>query len=405
MRPRLPAALCLLITLAALPADGQAPPAPPSNPFAPPQATLHYAPDRDYDLAHLAVTLDIDFPARAFKGVAVNRITLLRDGLKMIKLHCGKNLEVAACAVGSSPAAFTRADDMLLIAAPRPLKRGEVVDVTVRYSGGKHDRAGVMSDSGLHWIEPNKRQPDRVGFWTQGESDLKRQWDPTWDYPDHLCTSETTVTVPASWTVIGNGSLKSNRLSADGKRRTYHWQMDQPHATYLLSLVGGLFDVHEAKWRDVRLMYVAPRGKARLLDYSFEDTPDMLSYFSDLTGVKFAWPKYAQNAMYDFGGGMENVSATTLPEGALTDAREGRHAMDSLNAHELAHQWFGDLVTCRDWGEIWLNESFATLFEALYMEHSRGRTAYAKELDGDMAGYIGESRRYKHPLATHLYTN
>jgi aminopeptidase N len=102
---------------------------------------------------------------------------------------------------------------------------------------------------------------------------------------------------------------------------------------------------------------------------------------------------------------MENVSATTLPEGALTDPRAGEHAMDGLNAHELAHQWFGDLVTCKDWGHVWLNESFATFFEALYMEHSRGEAAYAQEIEGDMQGYFGESRRYKRPIATNLYSN
>jgi aminopeptidase N len=102
---------------------------------------------------------------------------------------------------------------------------------------------------------------------------------------------------------------------------------------------------------------------------------------------------------------MENVSATTLPEGALTDPREGFHTMAGLNAHELAHQWFGDLVTCKDWGHVWLNESFATFFEALYMEHSRGPVVYAREIDRDMQGYIGESRRYKRPIATNLYPN
>ncbi len=408
MRAPLPALCFALCILGSLPAIAQTPAAsPPLNPFAAPQATLHYAPDRDYDLMHLALNLNIDYPKHKFEGTVVNRISALRGGMKTIKLHCGRNLTVTSCAVGSTAAAFTRVDDMLLIAAPKPLNRREVAEVTVRYTGGglAKDRAGMMADSGLHWIEPNKHQPDRVGFWTQGETDLNRQWVPTWDYPDRLATSETVVTVPADWTVVGNGALRSNRLSADGKRRTFHWQMDQPHATYLLSLVAGPFDVKMAKWRGVPLMYVGPKGKGKLLEYSFGDTPDMLSFFSDITGVKYAWPKYAQNAMYDFGGGMENVSATTLPESALTDPRQGSHAMDSLNAHELAHQWFGDLVTCRDWGHVWLNESFATFFEALYMEHSRGATAYAQEIEGDMRGYIGASRGYKHALATNLYPN
>ena len=142
-----------------------------------------------------------------------------------------------------------------------------------------------------------------------------------------------------------------------------------------------------------------------MIDDSFGDTPDMLSFFSDTLGVKYPWPKYAQNAMYDFGGGMENVSATTLGERNLADKRGGFRTMASLNSHELAHQWFGDYVTCRDWGHIWLNESFATFMQALYFEHSRGKDAYDQQIESNMQAYFNESRRYKRPIATNLYPN
>jgi aminopeptidase N len=142
-----------------------------------------------------------------------------------------------------------------------------------------------------------------------------------------------------------------------------------------------------------------------MIDTSFGDTPDMLSFFSDITGVKYPWPKYAQNAMYDFGGGMENVSATTLEAGALTDGRNGFRTMASLNSHELAHQWFGDLVTCKEWGHTWLNESFATFFQVLYFEHSRGKNGYDREMESNMREYFGEARQYKRPLVTNLYAS
>lgn len=374
------------------------------NPFLPPSASVHYAPDREYDLKNILLDLRVDYPNKMIFGVAQNTIVPFRDGLKTLVLHCGKNLKVDACKVAGVTATFTHDADILKIAAPSPLKAGVPVVVSTQYTGGdKRVNNGFMADSGLHWIRSNGGEPNRVGLWTQGETELNREWVPTWDYPNNLATSETRTTVPADWTVIGNGTLKSNTLSTDGKTRTFDWQMTQPHATYLLSLVAGPFDVKTVIWRGVPLMYVAPKGNMSLLDYSFSDTPDMLSFYSDILGVKYAWPKYAEDAMYDFGGGMENVSATTLPESSLSDPRDGFRPMASLNAHELAHQWFGDLVTCRDWGNIWLNESFATFFEALYFEHSRGPVAYAYEVNGDMQGYIGESKRYKHPLATNMY--
>jgi len=164
-------------------------------------------------------------------------------------------------------------------------------------------------------------------------------------------------------------------------------------------------DVKKAKWRGVDLWYCVPKGRGNLIDGSFGDTPDMLSFFSDLVGVKYPWPKYAQVAVPDFGGGMENVSATTLEAGALTANKNGRHDMASLNSHELAHQWFGDYVTCRDWSDTWLNEGFATLFEALYAEHSRGATAYKNEIEGFKQSYFGEARHRKHALNSRNYTD
>jgi len=181
--------------------------------------------------------------------------------------------------------------------------------------------------------------------------------------------------------------------------------MKLPHATYLLTLCGGPFDIKKDKWRGVDLWYVVPKGEGYLIDNSFSDTKDMLSFFSDRLGFKYAWPKYAQNAMYDFGGGMENVSATTLGEPSLTEARDGFRRMASLNSHELGHQWFGDTVTCKDWSDTWLNESFATFMQFIYFEHSRGRAAYDWEVDDAMRAYFAEARRYRRPLSTKMYAN
>src|SRR6516225_10031962 len=179
--------------------------------------------------------------------------------------------------------------------------------------------------------------------------------------------------------------------------------MQHAHATYLISLVGAPLDIKRSSWRGVELIYAVPKGKRHLIDDSFGDTPDMLSFFSGTLGVKYPWPKYAQSAMYDHPAGMENVTAATLGAHGLTDKRRGFRTMSGANAHELAHQWFGDLLTCKDWGHLWLNEGFATFFRYLYVEHSRGKDAYAHEIEGAMQSYFQESRRYKRPLATNLY--
>lgn len=375
------------------------------NPFAPPRASMHYAPDRTCDLLDLQVDLDVDYPNRAFTGTTVNTLNPLRNGLREIVLHAGADLTIDKVMVDGQTVTIRREGIELHIPTPS-LVKGKTFKVTISYSSKNAKGTGFGSGGGgFHWINGTDANPTHVGFWTQGESGYNSEWAPTWDYPNDMTTSETRTTVQADWDVVGNGILVGTKLSADKKRKTYDWKMTQPHATYLLSLCGGPFDIKKDKWEGVDLWYVVPRGEGWMIDDSFGHTKDMLSFYSEILGVKYAWPKYAQNAMYDFGGGMENVSATTLGEGSLTEARDGFYNMDSLNAHELGHQWFGDLVTCKDWGDTWLNESFASFMQYIYFEHSRGKNGYDYEIDNAMQGYLQEARRYKRPISTKMYPN
>jgi aminopeptidase N len=375
------------------------------NPFLPPSASLHYAYDRDYDLQDLSVDIDVDYEHLTIAGSCVNTLAPLRDGVTVIRLMAGADLNISKATVDGKEAKFTHEGKWLHITAPVVLKKGQTVKVFVAYNAINTKAQPFGGVGGFHWIKPTSSNPDRVGFWTQGESESNSNWVPTWDYPNDFTTSRTRVTVPAAWNVIGNGNLTSDKKSADGKRRTFVWDMPIPHATYLLTICGGPFDIKEDKWEGVKLMYVVPKGEGYLIDGSFGDTKDMLSYYSKLTGVKYPWPKYAQDAMYDFGGGMENVSATTLGEGSLSEPREGYWRMASLNSHELGHQWFGDYVTCKDWGQIWLNESFATFMQMMYFEHSLGKNGYENEVENNTNAYLGEARNYKRPIMTRMYPN
>lgn len=372
------------------------------GPFGPPAAKLTYAPDRQYDLLNVDVKLEVDYPKRKFWGSTTNTLAPLRTGLSELKLHAGQKLNVSKVTVDGLDAKFRRDNEDLYFPVPTTV-RGRKVTVTVHYVSENQRAGGFGSEGGLHWIEPQEGTPNREGFWTQGETNYNRHWAPTWDYPNDFATTSTTVTVQKDWTVIGNGSLTQDVIK--GNKRTMRWEMKQPHATYLISLCAGPFDIAKDKWRDIDLWYVVPKGFGSLIPGSFGDTKDMLEFYSTKFGVKYPWPKYAQNAMYDFGGGMENISATTLGFGNLTDERSGFYNMSSLNAHELGHQWFGDLVSCKDWGSTWLNESFATFSEAFYFEHARGKNEYEREIEGQIRGYLQEARRYQRPLATRMYPN
>ncbi len=314
-----------------------------------PPAAPRYAPDRDYDLHHISIDLTLDPEQHSFQGSVVNTLASLRAGLRIIRFDCGENLSVTGCEIDGCRAAFSHAGEQLEITAPKALPPGKSVAVTVRYFD-----SGKTELPKTHWIKPTAGDPHHIGFWTSGEPYYNRRWMPTWDYPNDLATMEMRVTVPADWYVVSNGILKSNRLRPAGKARTFDWRMDEPCATYLISLVAGPFDIQTDEWRGVELMYVVPKGKGSRIGEIFGDTPDMLSFFSDALGVKYPWPKYAQTIVYDFGGGQESVSATTIEAGDWGDIKSGFKTSDHGQAHELAHQWFGDLVTINHWGEMWL---------------------------------------------------
>lgn len=376
-----------------------------NNPFAPPAAKVQYAPDRNYDLLNVRVITRVDYRNRTVYGRTQNTLATLRSGVRELRFHRGETVTISSCMLDEKPVEFRVDGEFVRVQSPTVLTPGKPVMVEIAYTSGKKQGGSFGEGGGFHWLSGSPANPGRVGFWTQGETGFNRDWAVTWDYPNDFATTETVTIVPAEWNVIGNGVMVSDILAKDGKTRTVIWQMKQPHATYLLSLVGGPFDIQTSQWEDVPLLFVVPRGKKALIPDSFSDTGDMLTFFSTVTGVKYPWPKYSQNAMYDFGGGMENVSSTTLGERSLTDSRAGFRNMASLNSHELAHQWFGDLVTCKTWGDSWLNESFATFFQSLYFEHSRGKNAYDQEISDNKDSYIGESRRYKRPISTKLYSD
>jgi aminopeptidase N len=182
--------------------------------------------------------------------------------------------------------------------------------------------------------------------------------------------------------------------------------MTEPHASYLLTLVAGEFAEIEAEADGVPLAYLVPKERAKDGERTFLHTPQMIHHFGALLGVAYPWNKYAQVVVSDFiFGGMENTTATTMYEHILLDDRAAIDVTsDDLIAHELAHQWFGDYVTCRDWSDAWLNEGFATYFEHVWREEHLGADEYAYGLKGDLASYVGEATgRYRRPIVCQEY--
>jgi aminopeptidase N len=367
-----------------------------SREFAFPGTRPRFAPDRVVDIQHIALVLDVDPAKRTVSGTATLRAMVIAPATKVVELDAVELL-IEKVTAGGKPAAFRHDGKRLRVELPNALATGAELTLAIDYKGAPR--------RGLYFVGPDDGYPKKpLQVWTQGQDEDSRYWFPCFDAPSEKATTEVKVTVPASMFALSNGILVSDKTSSS--TRTLHWRLDVPHSCYLITLAVGDFGTVETKWHDTPVVYYAERGREEAAERTLARTPQMLELFSQKFGVPYPYPRYAQVFVADFiFGGMENTSATTLTDSVLMDERAAiDYDIDALVAHELAHQWFGDLVTCRDWGEGWLNEGFATYSEYIWREHHEGRDAADLELEEWAEQYLGEDAgRYRRTIATKLY--
>ncbi len=251
-----------------------------------------------------------------------------------------------------------------------------------------------------------------VQVWSQCQDEDARHWFPCHDKPHVKMTTKITVRTPPGFTAISNGDLISKETPRGKKPWVHSFEMKDPLPSYLVTLVVGHFDVVEDRAAvrtgrpSVPVSYYVPKGRAADAKRSFGETPRMIELFGRLTGTPFPWSRYSQIVVSDFiFGGMENTTATTMYEHVLLDERAALDVTSNdLVAHELAHHWFGDFVTCRDWSHAWLNEGFATYFEHLEREDRLGLDEYEHGVAGDVNAYLGEAGgRYQRAIVCRDY--
>lgn len=380
------------------------------EPFQLPGTTPRYAPDRTVDVRHTRLEVRLD-PARRFlAGRVTHRVAALDAGVRLVTLHADE-LSIGGVEDEAGHAlAFTHAAGRLVVTLPRPLALGEELALTVAYEGTPR--------RGLYFVGPDAHRPGKpVQAWTQGQDEDSRFWFPCFDHPQEKASTEVLARVPQGMKALSNGALVATLPHGDGTV-TWHWRQSLPHSAYLVTLVVGDFEEVALPHPRVPLTVWVPRGQAARVPAVFGRTAAMLDTFERRFGTAYPWEKYAQVVVEDFiFGGMENTSATTLVDMALYDERAGLdYDADDLLAHELAHQWWGDLLTCRDWPHAWLNEGFATWSETVFKEEHLGVDEAAYERHTQRLGYLDEDggeyrraivdRRYAEPIDLfdrHLY--
>ncbi|MFL6375672.1 MAG: M1 family aminopeptidase [Pyrinomonadaceae bacterium] len=345
---------------------------------------VNWVRSRNIDVKHLDVDLRFDWDKEQAIGSEVITLAPFADA-DHVQLDAAMMTINSVSLVGGGPLQFNydaKADNNNLdIALGRIMPGGQDLQIKIDYATNyvnkaEGDTAIGGFGRGLRFIRPTALEPNKPRqIWSQGESEFNRYWFPSYDSPNDFRTQDLRATVQKPFFVVSNGKLVDTKDNGD--TRTFHWVMDQPFSNYLSSIVVMQTTPVEQKFDDVPVINYGYPDEAKEVALTTKNLPATIAFFSQITGVKYQYPKYSQAFVEDFGGGMENISATTQIEEMIHDERELLDGdSESLQSHELGHQWFGDYVTCRDWGQIWLNESFATYMQAMWDEKFKGHDEF-----------------------------
>ena len=371
---------------------------------------LRTAADRPIDVHHIALTLNVDLEQKTVRGQAVIDLELLRPS-HIIEFDAIDHTNVSATVTRPVdgrpvPVPVYNSGKKLTLDLVLPTTEPAVLlrqkgrcRVTIKYQVRE-------PRSGLHFFGPTEEAPDTpLMVWSQGEPTDNRYWFPCVDNPNERQSTEMTVTVKKGYEALSNGRLASREVLVDSER--FHWVQEKSHVSYLVTLVVGDFAVTREEWNGRPVTYYVPKSRVADTQRTFGRTIRMLDFFSQRFGIEYPWEKYAQVVVHQFTfGGMENTSATTLYGRTMHDERAMLDSTpDWLIAHELGHQWWGDLVTCKDWSHLWLNEGFATYSEVLWAEYALGQDERDWHLLGDLRSARSGTttsrpvldRRYRHP--------
>lgn len=332
-------------------------------------STPKYAPDRVVDVRHIKIDVTPDFAAKTVQATTTLTFAPISKPTREVVLNAVR-LRVEGIESSRALAEHSSTDEKLTLLFAEPISVGEEVSVAITYT--------AEPKKGLYFRTDDMGYPEGEDhLWTQGETHEAPHWFPCFDYPNERSTTEVICRVPAGMTVLSNGSRLGAVVDEATGLKKVHWRQDKPHVNYLVCLVAGHFHKLAGDSNGVPLGFYTQPEFAAESPNSFQDTAAILKFYEEEIGVPYPWDKYDQVTIRDYNwGGMENTSLTTLThETVYSDATENLRSSRGLDAHELAHQWFGDYVTCKDWSHLWLNEGFATYYTHLYEGHKLGRDA------------------------------
>ncbi len=353
------------------------------------------APSRTYDVLHYNIEVALDLEKKSVTGKVATTLVPFTADFSAVVFDAEK-MKIQRAMLGSRELRFETDEKKLTIHLDRSYSSKDTVTLSIEYA--------CTPKRGMFWSGPDSAYPRRHWqVWSQGEDMTNHFWFPCYDFPNDKSTSEVTATVDKRLTVLSNGKLIDVRENKTAGTKIFHWKESKPHASYLIMVAAGEYAVLRDRAGKLPLEYYVYPEDTLNARICFQQTPDMITFFNEKIGFSYPWEKYGQIILQDHFGGMENTSATTLSD--VSTVFDARVRLDNspvgLIAHELAHQWWGDVVTCKDWRHLWLNESFASYFEPLYREHLLGKDEFTHEMYGSQqAGIYVDTARGRKPVVS-----
>jgi aminopeptidase N len=318
-----------------------------------------------FDVLHYNITIEPDITNKTLKGTVVIRFVPNVDQLTSVAFDCG-DLEIDAVTEAGKTREFSVKDHRLKVMLPTT-ETPRVIELSIVYHGAPK--------RGIRFF------PDSSQVYTVFSTS---QWTVCVDAPDDKAALSLTLILPSTLIPLSNGRLVSKRPIAGNKAASV-WQQDVPIPTYIFGFTAGPYRVLTEKKHGVEFQYLVTGFSDEETRRIFRDTPDMLDFYQNRAGVRYADKTYAQ--VLAAGGVEQEMNSFTAMNEEYGKGVLANENHVWLGAHEFAHQWWGNMVTCRDWKHFWLNEGIATFMAAAYMEHRFGRAIYLLEIERYQANY------------------
>lgn len=364
-----------------------------------------------WQIAHTRVALSFNFKEKTANGrewitmhpynnaqdtVLLDAKTMKIDSVCIVK---GKTMQ---------PISFQYADDQLRLKLDKSYTSRDSLQLYIRYTAMPYEAkdggsAAITEDRGLYFINTDYKTPNKpTQIWTQGETEANSHWMVTFDKPNQRSTFQIELSIPDSFQTLSNGAMTQSTKS--NGMRTDIWRMDMPIQVYAAMFAIGKYTIVKDEWKGKEVNYYVEEKFAPSAKLIFNNTPEMIGFFSDITGVSYPWNKYDQVIARDYvSGAMENTTASLFGEFVNQNAREiADNNYEDVVSHELFHQWFGDYVTAESWSNVTVNESFANYGEYLWRKHKYG-AEWADQLAlADLNKYLDASA-YNDPTLVRFY--